>query len=196
MLAQRVIERHAKAIRPTGPAGRLALGLLLLIAEPPALATPNTSPCSGQGTSVVIRTGDKRLHLCEGGKSRQAFDVAIGWAGTPKRKQGDNKTPLGSYPLGRPRGSKRYHRFIPISYPTPAQRRRGYSGSAIGIHGPPRWSTWAGSLNTALGWTRGCIAVGSDAEIDAISAWMRAKRPRRVHLEATPSPQAARQDSK
>lgn len=190
MLAQRVIAHHAKATRPSGPAGPLALGLLLLVFEPSALATPNTIPCSGQGTSIVIRTDDKRLHLCEQGKSRQAFDVAIGWAGTPKRKQGDNKTPLGNYPLGRPRGSKRYHRFIPVGYPTPAQRRLGYSGSAIGIHGPPRWSTWAGSLNTALGWTRGCIAVGSDAEIDAIAAWIRVKRPRQVHLEAGPPPSA------
>lgn len=66
----------------------------------------------------------------------------------------------------------RSHRLslIPDGYPTRDQEARGFTGNAIGIHGLVRWSRRAGSGNTAVDWTLGCVAVGSDAEIDAIAA--------------------------
>jgi murein L,D-transpeptidase YafK len=130
----------------------------------------------------VIRLDNRTLHLCEAGLAVAEYRVAIGRGGIGKRKEGDNKTPIGEYKLGEPRGSSRFGVFIPIGYPTAAQRRNGYTGSAIGIHGPSRSFAWAGWVNTAADWTEGCIAVVSDKQIREIAAWVRDNDPSVVSL--------------
>ena len=100
--------------------------------------------------------------------------VGLGENGVGKTKQGDKKTPLGKYFLGRPRPSgSGFKTFIPVGYPTIKQKRKGYTGSAIGIHGPQRdWADWPPGTYGKQDWTLGCIAVGSDAEIDTITDWL------------------------
>jgi murein L,D-transpeptidase YafK len=141
------------------------------------------SVCEGRPTSVVIHLRNRMLHLCEAGLSAGEHRVAIGKGGTGKRGEGDNKSPIGSYELGSPRASSSFGMFIPIGYPTASQRRDGYTGSAIGIHGPSRTFAWAGWMNTAADWTEGCIAVASDEAINEIAAWVQDKDPRVVYLE-------------
>ena len=105
-------------------------------------------------------------------------------SGVDKRRAGDNRTPLGSYPLGAPRAARWFHRFIPVAYPTAAQQRAGVSGGAIGIHRPPRGLETAArlALLIASNWTAGCIAVATDAEIERIVAWVEAHQVRTVRL--------------
>ena len=107
--------------------------------------------------------------------------VALGSGGLDKRWEGDGKVPLGAYPLGAPRTSKAFHRFIPVGYPTPSQRRQGFSGGAIGIHGPSRAHN--GPLSTGMDWTLGCIAVGTDDEIDRVARWVKESKARRIIIE-------------
>ena len=149
----------------------------------PARAEPN--PCRPDETAVVVETEPRRLHLCEAGHVARSFDVALGVGGVGKQRQGDNKTPLGEYGLGAPRASQDYHLFVPVAYPTVAQAHRGFTGSAIGIHGPPRG--FAGLLAHARAivpnWTAGCIALASDDEIEAVAAWLRRQTTRRVRVE-------------
>lgn len=137
--------------------------------------------CHGQRRSVVvIDTAAHLLALCRGARADRVFAVAIGSGGVDKRREGDAKTPLGTYRLGRPRASSAgFHRFIHVGYPTAAQRRQGFTGSAIGIHGPPR-GVPRGSV--AYDWTIGCIAVDRDEYIEAIEAWVNRRRARRVIL--------------
>jgi L,D-peptidoglycan transpeptidase YkuD (ErfK/YbiS/YcfS/YnhG family) len=148
-----------------------------------------TAPCRATETAVIVETAAHRLVLCAGGRPEASFEVALGSGGVDKRRVGDNKTPLGLYPLGAPRTSQDYHVFVPVAYPTPAQARRGYTGSAIGIHGPPR--QFAGALALLPlplpDWTAGCIAVRTDAEIDRIAAWLRAHATPRVRVEPPPA---------
>ncbi|MGH9888996.1 MAG: L,D-transpeptidase family protein, partial [bacterium] len=123
------------------------------------------------------------LSLCEGGRAEETFRVALGTGGVGKRRQGDAKVPLGAYPLGTPRGSALFGTFILVGYPTPAQRREGFTGGDVGVHGPPRASrTGPSEVNTSTDWTLGCIAVGSDAEIERIARWVREKRIGRIVL--------------
>jgi hypothetical protein len=75
---------------------------------------------------------------------------------------------------------------VPVAYPTAAQARLGYTGSAVGLHGPPR--RFAGLLSILVpiplpDWTAGCIAVRTDDEIDAIAAWLRARTAAPIRLE-------------
>jgi hypothetical protein len=130
-------------------------------------------PCGRPGAFVAVDTHSRRLSLCADGAAAETFRVALGAGGIGKRRTGDNRTPLGAYPLGSPRHSQLFGTFIPVGYPTATQARAGFSGGAVGIHGPARAFVFAGSFNTATDWTAGCIAVGSDPEIGRIAAWVR-----------------------
>ena len=164
----------------------LLLVVAFLPASPPAARgaqTQATDPCRGLGVAVVVRTAEHALLLCEGDAQHARYAVALGAGGVGKRREGDWRTPLGAYPLGAPRPSKSYGTFVPVGYPTAEQTHLGFTGGAIGIHGPPRAFVAMGRLNTTTDWTAGCIAVGSDAEVQAIADWVRARPGSRVHIE-------------
>ena len=154
-----------------------ALGLALLTSEARPCFAGEPPPCSALEPEVVVATRDHALWLCESGRPVASYRVAIGRGGTGKRVQGDNKTPLGSYPLGDPRPSSRFGIFIPIAYPTPEQRIHGFTGADVGIHGPDRRFRWAGSLSTSVDWTAGCVALGTDDEAQAVASWVRKRSP-------------------
>ena len=137
------------------------------------VAQRTEDPCAGRGTAVLLLTSSHELRLCEAGATHRLWRVALGSGGVGKTREGDRKTPLGTYPLGVPRPSPRFGTFIPIGYPTPEQARLGYTGSAIGIHGPLRASRGLGFLNVLVDWTLGCVAVESDPAIQEIAEWVR-----------------------
>ena len=134
-------------------------------------------PCSRYDTAVVVDVHVRSLWLCELGATQAHYPVALGRGGTGKRTRGDRKTPLGSYALGEPRLSDRFGVFIPVSYPTAAQRRRGFTGGEIGIHGPQRRFEWAGSWNTYVDWTDGCIALATLDEAMEVATFVREHAP-------------------
>jgi murein L,D-transpeptidase YafK len=146
-------------------------------------AAPPPNPCAGRDSSIVVRTSERALLICDGGAPEARFAVALGAGGIGKRRRGDGKTPLGAYALGTPRRSQDYGLFIPIGYPTAAQARAGFTGDAVGIHGPPRPFAHAGALTTLADWTAGCIAVGSDEEVERIASWVRRRPKTTVHIE-------------
>jgi L,D-transpeptidase catalytic domain len=171
---------------PASPAS-LLLAALLSATTPPApsprkATTPG--PCRAGEDAVVVDTTAHRLYLCARGVAERTFTVALGANGVDKRRTGDNRTPLGVYGLGVPRASASFHRFVPVAYPTPAQARAGFTGSAIGIHGPPRGLEGAARLQAlvATDWTAGCIAVATDGDIEAIVHWLDTRGVRIVRL--------------
>jgi murein L,D-transpeptidase YafK len=125
---------------------------------------------------VTVIARKRELWLCQGGAAVARFPVAMGRGGFDKRRKGDGRTPLGTYTLGTPRPSARYGLFIPIDYPTPDQAANGFTGSDVGIHGPPRGVTEE-YPTTAVDWTQGCIATGMDTDIGMIAEFVRARQP-------------------
>ena len=171
---------------PVSPAS-LLLAALLAATTPPAPRAPETAEpgaCRAGENAVVVDATAHRLYLCAGGVAERSFTVALGANGVDKRRTGDNRTPLGVYALGAPRASASFHRFVPVAYPTPAQARAGFTGSAIGIHGPPRGLEGAARLQAlvATDWTAGCIAVATDDDIEAIVRWLDGRAVRTVRL--------------
>jgi murein L,D-transpeptidase YafK len=158
--------------------------LSLVLAGPldRAPSVKNPAPCAPHARAVVVDVTARTLSLCENGEARRVFPVSLGTGGVGKRQQGDHRTPLGSYPLGVPRRSQQYGTFIPVGYPTPRQVEMGFTGTAVGIHGPPRAFVNGGRSNTSVDWTWGCIAVGSDPEIQEISAWVNRRARTWVHI--------------
>jgi hypothetical protein len=128
--------------------------------------------CASFGTSIVALSNPQVLFLCEESREVARFSYSAGSRGFGKRREGDLRTPLGSYPLGLPRASQVYGTFVPVGYPTSDQVRAGFTGSHVGIHGPDRRERCAGIVNVTRNWTRGCLAVATDEFIVQISKWL------------------------
>jgi len=89
-----------------------------------------------------------------------------------KQRQGDHKTPEGTYILDRRNSRSRFYRSLHVSYTTLEQKAAASKtgidpGGDIMIHGLPNGFGWLGSLHRTLDWTDGCIAV-TDQEMDEI----------------------------
>jgi L,D-peptidoglycan transpeptidase YkuD (ErfK/YbiS/YcfS/YnhG family) len=169
--------------RAASAAALLAIAALALI---PSAACDRLARaaglCAAIDARIVVDTNAHRLTLCDRAQETATFGVRIGSAGAGKSKEGDNKTPLGIYPLGAPRKSQQYGTFIPVGYPTSEQRRRGFTGGDIGVHGPHRLVRWAGSLVNTFDSTSGCVGIATDAEMDRIAAWVKAAGARTIEL--------------
>lgn len=136
------------------------------------------SQCPPDGAAIVVLTGEHRMLLCESGAEKARYPVAIGSGGATAGRVGWAQTPLGRFTLSSPRPSSNFHTFIPLVNPNPKR----FSAWAIGIHGPPRANKDDGASNVSSDWTWGCIAVATDAEIDAVAAWVTATRVKRVEF--------------
>jgi len=122
---------------------------------------------------VVVIKKNRTLTLVSKGKELKTYKVALG--GEPigaKTREGDHKTPEGTYVLDRRNAQSRFYRSIHISYPSPEDRERakrlGMSpGGDVFVHGLPNGFAWIGSAHRLKDWTDGCIAV-TDEEMDEI----------------------------
>ena len=162
---------------------RIAFDMIWLPLVLALSSAPSEPPCLAGETAVVVLTANHDLVLCERGRVLERYKVALGTGGTGKRKEGDNRTPLGAYRLGTPRPSLPFGTFLPIGYPTSEQRANCFTGGDDGIHCPNRSARWLGRLGTVLDWTRGCIAVGTDAQIREVAVWVIRTRVTRVRIE-------------
>ncbi len=162
---------------------------------PPPPGPPPPDPLGLPCPAVVRLEVRKRARVleaeCNGG-GRRVFPIALSREPIgAKQRRGDQRIPEGSYHLrGRARAS-RFHLFLPIDYPSPADADRGLLeglisrsehrrifaahaagrmppqdtalGGLLGFHGEgPRWR---GDLD--LDWTEGCVAVE-----DAVIRWL------------------------
>ncbi|ANA39148.1 peptidase [Geobacter anodireducens] len=123
---------------------------------------------------ILIEKKDRRLSLLSMGEVIRTYKIALGGNPVgPKERQGDNKTPEGSYVIeGRNKGS-RYHLSLRISYPNEKDKKRarelGVSpGGDIMIHGIKNGLSQVGAAHAEVDWTQGCIAV-TDEEIEEIA---------------------------
>jgi L,D-transpeptidase catalytic domain len=145
-------------------------------------AVDGAAVCAAPDVRVVVDLKKHALALCDHDQVRGTFAVRLGRGGIGKTREGDGKTPVGVYPLGEPRTSNRYGTFIPIGFPTDEQKKAGYTGSAVGVHGPARWVKWLGSLVNTFDSSDGCVGVARDAEIEAIADWVRTASARTIEL--------------
>lgn len=138
--------------------------------------------CKGGDARIVVDLEDHKLALCEQAKVVESFGVRLGHGGIGKTRAGDGKTPVGTYPLGKPRVSRRYGMFIPIGYPTAEQRKKGYTGGAVGVHGPDRRAKWLGRLVNTFDTSDGCVGLAKDEEMERIAKWVRSAKVRTIEL--------------
>jgi L,D-transpeptidase catalytic domain len=188
-LAALVYAACARAPTPAPPPGPPAPPT----AAPTAPAGPPPSPCVTILWMEVHKSARQLEAHCEGG-GRLLLTVALGREPGAKRSRGDQRTPEGLYHVAGPAKPSRFHRFLPIDYPSAEDadraRREGRLserdharilsahardapppvdtplGGGLGFHG--EGERWRGD-SAHLDWTYGCLAV-RDAEIDFLAA--------------------------
>lgn len=122
---------------------------------------------------VLIEKKARRLALLSKGEVIKTYRIALGGNPVgPKERQGDNKTPEGTYIIDSRNKDSRYHLSLHISYPNEKDKMRakelGVSpGGDIMIHGIKNGLSWVGDCHAEVDWTQGCIAV-KDEEMEEI----------------------------
>jgi tetratricopeptide (TPR) repeat protein len=128
---------------------------------------------TGSVDRILIEKKARRLMLISKGEVLKTYKIALGGnPDGPKERQGDNKTPEGTYVIDSRNKDSRYHLSLHISYPNERDKKRakvlGVSpGGDIMIHGIKNGFSWVGDSHTEVDWTKGCIAV-TDEEIEEI----------------------------
>jgi tetratricopeptide (TPR) repeat protein len=128
---------------------------------------------NGPADKILIEKKERLLTLISKDKVLKTYKIALGGnPNGPKERQGDNKTPEGTYVIDSRNKDSRYHLSLHISYPNEKDKKRakelGVSpGGDIMIHGIKNGFSWMGDLHAERDWTKGCIAV-TDEEIEEI----------------------------
>jgi murein L,D-transpeptidase YafK len=150
---------------------RLLTGCLLCICSLGAEQQLSTAPLHAD--RVVVHKKEHTLELLSQGNVVRTYKVALGGDPSgPKTRQGDHKTPEGSYILDSRNGHSQFYKSIHISYPNARDRaaahRNGVSpGGDVFVHGLPNGYGAVGAAHRLHDWTDGCIAV-TDEEMDEI----------------------------
>lgn len=135
------------------------------------------APCPS--ASIHVDKSDGVLELRCGGVVRRRFAVTFGANPVgPKLREGDERTPEGTYHLVSRGVSGRFHRFMGLSYPNDADLHRAEQlgidrpGRGVGIHGAggergwlmSLWIPFAHRLGLVTRWgpTDGCIALANE----------------------------------
>jgi tetratricopeptide (TPR) repeat protein len=128
---------------------------------------------NGRVNKILIEKMARQLMLISNGEVIKTYKIALGGnPNGPKERQGDNKTPEGTYFIDSRNKDSQYRLSLRISYPNERDQKRakdlGVSpGGDIMIHGIKNGLSWVGDSHTEVDWTKGCIAV-TDEEIEEI----------------------------
>lgn len=153
------------------PTALLAFVILAHVYPSSVLAASplNLAPVEQRATKIIVDKSDHTLILMRGSEELARYRVSFGrFAGSgPKRRQGDRKTPEGTYTITERKANSTFHLALRISYPNADDisfaKSKGWTpGGDIMIHGGT-----GTKLYRRGDWTLGCIAV-TNAEIEKI----------------------------
>jgi len=131
---------------------------------------------------IIVYKQPRKLVLLSGGKEVRSYKIALGGQPVgPKTRQGDHRTPEGSYVLDSRNPNSHFYKAFHISYPDSkdiaAARKAGAKpGGDIMLHGLPKQYAWVGKAHVLNDWTDGCIAVTNE-EMDEIWKLVRVGTP-------------------
>ena len=126
---------------------------------------PPLAPADQTADTVVVDKAARRLILLRNDVEIAAYDVSLGSAPIGhKQREGDERTPEGTYVIDWRNDQSIAHLSLHISYPNAndpqaAAARNESPGGNIMIHGILKGWGWLGRLHLAWDWTNGCIAV-------------------------------------
>ncbi len=122
---------------------------------------------------ILVEKSKRKMTLLKQGTELKSYNIALGGNPEgPKVKQGDRRTPEGSYVVDQKIRRSIYHRALLLSYPNPADVERAKAlgvapGGSIMIHGMKADKLWMGDVQYLFNWTNGCIAL-TNREIEEV----------------------------
>jgi hypothetical protein len=145
---------------------------------------PSLPQSDASGTSfmmaerIVVEKARRRLMLLRGSDVIATYPVKLGL--NPyghKQREGDFRTPEGSYYLSRRNPRSEFFLSLEVSYPSATDRARARAagvrpGGLIMIHGQPNVPRKTPDYYASNDWTDGCIAVSN---ADMVDIWLRTR---------------------
>jgi murein L,D-transpeptidase YafK len=126
---------------------------------------PLPAPADAQADLVEVFKGERRMELKCQGQTIRRYRVALGFAPERhKEREGDGRTPEGSYTVDARNPQSAFHLSLRVSYPDEADKARAATlgvspGGDIYIHGQPNGWRKLFVGHPAKDWTTGCVAV-------------------------------------
>lgn len=124
---------------------------------------------------IVVHKAERKLLLLRGERVLRRIDVALGLSPKgAKIREGDFRTPEGSYRLSGRNVNSDFYLALKVSYPNPVDQQRAAAegvspGGLIMIHGQPNRPTKPLEYYQKNDWTNGCIAVSNS---DMVDIWL------------------------
>jgi len=132
---------------------------------------------------IVVNKSKHTMYIYKNGVVIKTLPVSLGSKAGKKEKQGDFKTPVGSYRILDKRCHPIKYRAMTISYPNKLDKARAAKlgvnpGSLITIHGQPHWNAdgHGDSYTLSNDWTNGCIAL-TNSDLDWLWGSVRVGTP-------------------
>lgn len=141
-----------------------------------------------EALSILVLKAERRLEVHRGAQVVKTYRIGLGHTPTgTKRRQGDGRTPEGTFYVCVKNPRSRFHLSLGLSYPTPADAARGLREGLVTQaqhnailaahrkHVSPPWNTALGGEifihgnGSGSDWTLGCIAL-EDADMDELYA--------------------------
>lgn len=126
---------------------------------------PELAAVGRRADRIEVHKAARRLDLLRDGQVIASYRIALGFAPVGnKEREGDGRTPEGTYVIDWRNPQSRFHLSLHISYPDAADRARAARagidpGGDIMIHGQPNGMRGLASGHPDKDWTVGCIAV-------------------------------------
>jgi murein L,D-transpeptidase YafK len=121
---------------------------------------------------VIVHKSKRLMEMYRGPSLVASYKVSLGLAPAGhKQREGDYRTPEGSYRLTRRNAQSEFFLAVQVSYPEPLDvalaRRNGWSpGGSIMVHGLPNQMKYPRDRYLSTDWTNGCIALSNEDMLD------------------------------
>jgi len=119
-----------------------------------------------------VQKSTRRMELMREGAVIASFKISLGLQPVgQKQREGDFRTPEGSYRLTRRNAQSDFFLAVQVSYPEASDiaiaRRNGWApGGSIMVHGLPNILKYSRDRYMSTDWTDGCIALSNEDMLD------------------------------
>lgn len=121
---------------------------------------------------IVVKKAVRRMELYRDGLVIATYRVSLGLNPSgQKQREGDYRTPEGTYRLTRRNARSDFFLAVQVSYPEPMDiklaRKNGWApGGLIMVHGLPNIPKYPRDRYLNTDWTDGCIALSNEDMLD------------------------------
>ncbi len=121
---------------------------------------------------IVVHKSGRKMELFREGELVARYRISLGLVPSgQKQREGDFRTPEGSYRLTRRNAESEFFLAVQVSYPEAADvaiaRKHGWQpGGSIMVHGLPNLLKYPRERYLNSDWTDGCIALSNEDMLD------------------------------